>query len=87
MPVLPYPRRVMQLATERLLLRPFVPDDAPAVQRLAAAYEVAEGTLLIPHPYPEGAAAEWIAKPRDANHHVFAITERDGGEAIGAIGL
>jgi len=77
----------MQLATERLLLRPFAMDDAPSVQRLAAAYEVAEGTLLIPHPYPEGAAAAWISKPRDANHHVFAITERDVDEAIGAVGL
>ena len=78
----------MQIATDRLLLRPFVLDDAPAVQRLASAYEIAENTLLIPHPYPEGAAAEWIAKqPTSADHHVFAITLRDGGDVIGAIGL
>ncbi len=78
----------MQLATDRLLLRPFTLDDAPAVQRLAAAYEIAENTLLIPHPYPEGAAAEWIAsQPRSANNHVFAITLLDGGDVAGAIGL
>ncbi len=77
----------MQLATDRLLLRPLHPDDAPAVQRLASAYEIAENTLLIPHPYPEGAAAAWIARPRDPDHHVFAITLRDGGDLVGAIGL
>lgn len=76
----------MQLATERLLLRPFTLDDAPAVQRLASAYEVAENTLLIPHPYPEGAAAEWIAKQKPANNHVFAITLHEG-DVIGAVGL
>lgn len=78
----------MQLATDRLLLRPFALDDAPAVQRLASAYEIAENTLLIPHPYPDGAAAEWIAShPRSPNNHVFAITLQDGGNVAGAIGL
>ena len=76
----------MIIATERLLLRPFTPDDAPTVQRLVSAYEIAENTLLIPHPYPDGAAAEWIARHGKApNNHVFAIAL--GDEAIGAIGL
>lgn len=78
----------MQLATDRLLLRPFSMDDAPAVQRLVSAYEIAENTLLIPHPYPEGGAAEWIARHGTMpNNHVFAITLRDGGDVAGAIGL
>ena len=63
------------LDTERLILRPPEPADAPAVQRLAGAYEVALNTLLIPHPYPEGAAEAWIARPRDENNLIFAITE------------
>src|SRR6478672_8384512 len=76
----------MQLATERLLLRPFTLDDAPAVQRLVAAYEIAEHTLLIPHPYPEGAAAEWISKlGTRPDNHVFAIVL--GDDVVGAIGL
>jgi RimJ/RimL family protein N-acetyltransferase len=52
---------------------------------------VALNTLLIPHPYPEGAAAEWIAGQQqtfDAGVTiVFAVTERAGGAVAGAIGL
>jgi len=76
------------LITERLILRPFVLQDAPAVQRLAAAREVAEGTLLIPHPYPPGAAEEWISGHDEQSvNHVFAIALRTGGDVMGAIGL
>lgn len=79
------------LNTERLTLRLFEPADAPAVQQLAGAYEVALNTLTIPHPYPEGAAAEWIA----SNEKMFeegkminlAIVVRDTGEVAGSIGL
>jgi [ribosomal protein S5]-alanine N-acetyltransferase len=77
------------LRTARLMLRPFTLDDAPAIERLAGAYEVALNTLLIPHPYPEGAAAEWIESHQqsfeeDKIQH-FAIDA--GGELVGAIGL
>jgi hypothetical protein len=37
-----------QLATERLLLRPFNPSDGPGVERLAGRWEVADTTLAIP---------------------------------------
>ena len=50
-----------RLSTERLLLRPFVLADAPTVERLVGAREVADTVLSIPHPYPSGAAAAWIA--------------------------
>lgn len=71
---------VPELLTERLLLRPFVRADAPAVQRLAADREIAAGTLTVPHPYPAGAAEAWIA--RHAERHasgasvVLAVTRR-----------
>ena len=50
-----------QLLTDRLLLRPFDAGDGPAVERLAGVREVADTTLAIPHPYPVGGGAEWIA--------------------------
>lgn len=54
------------LSTDRLVLRPFDLSDAPSVERLAGAKEVADATLTIPHPYPAGGAAEWIATHKDA---------------------
>jgi ribosomal-protein-alanine N-acetyltransferase len=78
------------LRTERLVLRPFQLADAADVQRLAGDREVASTTRLIPHPYPEGLAEQWIsslaalyAKGRSCS---FAITRRDG-TLMGAIGL
>ena len=49
------------LKTKRLVLRPFTSADAPAVEALAGLREVADTTLNIPHPYPKGDAAVWIA--------------------------
>jgi ribosomal-protein-alanine N-acetyltransferase len=76
------------VVTERLLLRSFHRGDAPEVQRLAGAREIAAGTLTIPHPYPDGAAEAWIAthgKAADAMH--VAIERREGDVLVGAIGL
>jgi [ribosomal protein S5]-alanine N-acetyltransferase len=77
------------LHTTRLTLRPFALDDAPSIQRLAGAYEVALNTLLIPHPYPDGAAEEWIGKHveefEENRIHHFALDAR--GELIGAMAL
>lgn len=69
------------MKTERLTLRPFTLEDAPAVQTLAGVYEVALNTLMVPHPYPDGAAEAWIAMEEP---HRFAI---DDGQLVGAIGL
>ena len=75
------------LRTARLVLRPLTLADAPRVQELAGAREVALNTLLIPHPYPDGAAEEWIAE-REAKFEegnvTFAI---DDGELVGVMGL
>ena len=86
-----WPAAAPTLGTERLLLRPFAADDAPDVQRLAGARAVAETTLHIPHPYEDGVAEAWIAThaERFAEGAVLtlAITLRDGGALVGAIGL
>ncbi|MEM8642520.1 MAG: GNAT family protein [Cyanobacteria bacterium P01_G01_bin.54] len=49
------------LKTQRLVLRPFTLADAPTVQKLGSAYDVASKTLSMPHPYPDGMAEAWIA--------------------------
>ena len=48
------------LTTPRLILRPFALADGPHVERLAGAWEIADTTLNIPHPYPEGGGVRWI---------------------------
>ncbi len=79
------------LETERLLLRPFALSDAKEVQRLCGDFAVADTTLNIPHPYPEGAAEEFIsARPaiyEQGEGVIFAITLKDDGSLVGGMGL
>ncbi|HEX8274993.1 MAG TPA: GNAT family N-acetyltransferase [Longimicrobiaceae bacterium] len=79
------------LAGARLDLRPFRPGDAPAVQALAGAREIADTTLTIPHPYGDGLAEQWIATHAPAwaagARASFAVVERASGQLVGAIGL
>jgi ribosomal-protein-alanine N-acetyltransferase len=79
------------LQTDRLQLRRFEKEDAPAVQRLAGAFEVADTTLLIPHPYPDGAAEAFIESTHadwdKGEQYVFAITLRNTNELCGSMGL
>jgi [ribosomal protein S5]-alanine N-acetyltransferase len=76
---------------ERLLLRPFTPDDAPTVLALAGAVEIASSTLNIPHPYRQGMAEEWIGShaPRYAAGELasFAVAQAEDGVLVGTIGL
>ena len=57
------------LESERLLLRGFIPSDADAVQQLAGAFEIADTTMNIPHPYEDGMAESWI------EHHPTAYKQ------------
>jgi ribosomal-protein-alanine N-acetyltransferase len=79
------------LKTPRLHLRPFTLDDAPVVQQLAGAYEIARTTANIPHPYEAGVAESWIAShPQayaDGEAVTFAIVRRSTDRLIGAIGM
>lgn len=79
------------LLTERLSLRPFDVADAPVVQKLAGDRSVARYTLTIPHPYPAGAAEEWIGSHAPAWAEGRAIScameLRSDHSLVGAIGL
>lgn len=83
----PYPR----LETDRLVLRGFNLNDAGRVQTLAGDRDIAATTSRIPHPYPDGEAERWIVThPKsfaDGSGVSLAITRRDDGLLIGAIGL
>lgn len=82
------PERVL---ASPVVLRPFAAGDAPRVQALAGEREVAEPTGVIPHPYPEGAALEWIAAQSGdrlaGRAHTYGITLAEDGLLVGAIAL
>src|SRR3954471_2503593 len=79
------------LTTKRLLLRPFIADDAFDIERLAGMREIADTTLTIPHPYPHGGAAEWILTHAPAwaagTTATFAIVESKSGRLVGVASL
>ena len=77
--------------TERLVLRPPAPDDAPRLHRLIGDWDVARMTANVPHPYEDGMAEAWIAKSArqieaDEACHV-AVALRGSPDLIGAVGL
>ena len=80
------PERITSLPVK---LRPFTLEDAQRVQLLAGDFAVAETTTLIPHPYGDGMAEEWIAShQRESNGgiaFVYAITRAEDGLLVGAI--
>ncbi|MDQ3822008.1 MAG: GNAT family N-acetyltransferase [Actinomycetota bacterium] len=69
------------------MLRPWHLGDAPDLQRLVSAKEIADGIASIPHPYPDGGAADWIASAVDAAHLRLAMVRRADGALVGGIGL
>jgi RimJ/RimL family protein N-acetyltransferase len=79
------------ITTSRLVLRPFTQDDSPEVQHLAGNRAIAAKTLNIPHPYEDGVAEAWIGTHREKfeirEAAVFAITLREPGTLMGAIGI
>lgn len=77
--------------TERLILRPLQPDDAPQMAALASDYDVAAGLLSLPHPYTLSDAEQFIAQrlaaSPDSPDHVFALALKPDSRFIGLIGL
>lgn len=80
------------LETAHLILRPFEAEDAGAVESCVSLWEIARMTTRIPHPYPAGAAAAWIAShpaQRDrGQEYTFCLALRGAADqSIGAASL
>lgn len=80
------------IATARLVLRPVAPDDAAEVAASCRDWESVRYTTRIPHPYPDGEAARYIAEARrewDAGRFFLFAARRPApdGDYIGQVGL
>ena len=80
------------LATERLLLRPLTPADAPALHRLLNDWAVVRNLARVPFPYSRELADDWIAstakRAQDGTLLHLGIAGPDAGsDLVGAIGL
>lgn len=77
------------LTSSEVTLRPFTPADASDVQAMAGAFEVADTTLNIPHPYEDGVAESWIAmhEPAWTARERLSLAITRDGTLMGAISL
>ncbi len=86
-PVLGWPR----LTGGMLLVRPFEPDDAPAVAAACDDPDVAHWIYAIPTPYKLGDAETFIADARDRllrdERARLAVTDAATGELLGSVSL
>ncbi|MBA3835460.1 MAG: GNAT family N-acetyltransferase [Sphingomonas sp.] len=75
--------------TERLLLRPGFPEDAPAVAAAIADQAIVRNLATAPWPYHLRDAEAFLAAPRDPILPSFLITERTDGapRLVGSCGL
>lgn len=75
--------------TERLLLRPGFPEDAPALAMAIGHQAIARNLAVVPWPYSIRDAEAFLAAPRDPVLPSLLITERTGGapRLVGACGL
>ncbi len=80
-----------RLVNETVILRRFTQADAATVERLAGDPAVADTTLNVPHPYPDGEAQRWIATHDEqfeqASGAVFAITAQPDLALVGCISI
>jgi ribosomal-protein-alanine N-acetyltransferase len=82
---------VATLQTDRLLLRPLVPQDAEPLERLAGDRAIADTMISVPHPFTSRDAQDWITaygEPAgDGPHRYFAVCLGSSGELVGITAL
>jgi len=75
------------IATERLDLRWFTLDDAPALQTICQSKQVTAMSGNMAHPYPENGAEKFIREKAvllmEGDAFVFAVIERSTGDLLG----
>ncbi len=87
------PAAAFPLKTDRLVLRPPVATDAPAIHRLVNDWEVVRSLSRLPFPYPRSLADDWIASTErqraDGSAYHLVITGVEHGEelVIGCVGV
>ncbi len=84
-------RQIPTFSTERLILRPITPEDAPALQKIANNRAISYTTAAIPYPYTLEHANQWIASLKNLLFYQqvlnFAIVSKPTRELIGVMGL
>ena len=79
------------LETERLKLRQLSLDDANSIQTLASNRQIADTTISIAHPYPNGEAERYISKQIEEQKIdrgvTFAIELKSDAKLIGIVEL
>ena len=89
---MPLTKTSLRIQTERLLLRPLQPADAPALHNLVNDWAVVRNLAQLPFPYPRELADEWIASTIEraaagSGIHLAITGPEAGSELVGCIGL
>ena len=78
----------MFICSQRLLLRPFWPEDWKALHMAICDREIVQNLARAPWPYSSDDAREFASRPQDRLLPHFAVTlPGNGGELIGSAGL
>jgi RimJ/RimL family protein N-acetyltransferase len=79
------------LETERLILRRYTLEDAPALQTAINHSEIANMTENIPHPYSLAMAYDWLNRLNTAwennERYVYAVTLKGNNQLLGTVSL
>ncbi len=79
------------IETTRLILRPYIMQDAEAVFKVVSQKQIYDMTLMIPHPYPRENVEWWIGFTRKSirygSSYEFGIFDKLSHEYIGNIGI